>query len=770
MKVKSLLFGILSLLFASTTALAQFPVTCIEDATISLREGGTEVITCEGDGLAETYDFRTTVNMLPVGYLITDENNTILQVTTNNTLSFEGLGQGSFRVWGFTWLGGITAEPGQNAETANLAHICGDLTTNFIPIVNFVPEGGSVALPDGSTSQFICPDDGIPDVLSFTSTGDMTAEYDYLLTDENNIIIEVIDGDSYDFDLLQEGNYRVWGVAYAGDLLAMPGDDAATTQLAESCFDLSDNFIEIDRALPDGGTVTLEDGSTEALVCVNDGQPDVLTFTNQTPATAPYTYLVTDENNIILSVVNGDSFDFEDTDSGIRRVWGLSYTGALTAAEGQDAALATLSDGCFNLSDNFITVDRQEADGATVSLEDGGDETFVCVGDGVADVLGFVNTSGGADEYTYLITDTDNIILAIAPSGSFDFEGADVGVCRVWGLAYGGTLLAEVGDDAAAAVLADGCFGLSENFITVRRESVEGGMVAAESGMDPIIVCPDGTPNTISFETTGTSTGIYDYVITTDELSIVALVGGNAYDFDVLEEGTYYAWGLAYTGNLTAGAGDDASATVLSDECFDLSDNFVTVVVETPNGGSVATESGETTVFTCPDDGMADIIEFDSTGTSQGAYTYVITDVNNVILALPAGDSFDFDDLPADSCRVWGLAYSGNITAAAGDVASDVELTDECFSLSENFVTVVRHRMEGWSAWKMAQQMPLSARVMVWLMCLLLKVWVLILVRTSMLLQTKTMSYLIWQTAIPMILIVRRLAPVGFGAWPSLVS
>jgi hypothetical protein len=314
----------------------------------------------------------------------------------------------------------------------------------------------------------------------------------------------------------------------------MPGDDAATTQLAESCFDLSDNFIEIDRALPDGGTVTLEDGSTEALVCVNDGQPDVLTFTNQTPATAPYTYLVTDENNIILSVVNGDSFDFEDTDSGIRRVWGLSYTGALTAAEGQDAALATLSDGCFNLSDNFITVDRQEADGATVSLEDGGDETFVCVGDGVADVLGFVNTSGGADEYTYLITDTDNIILAIAPSGSFDFEGADVGVCRVWGLAYGGTLLAEVGDDAAAAVLADGCFGLSENFITVRRESVEGGMVAAESGMDPIIVCPDGTPNTISFETTGTSTGIYDYVITTAELSIVALVGGNAYDFDVL--------------------------------------------------------------------------------------------------------------------------------------------------------------------------------------------------------------------------------------------
>ncbi|MEQ8702668.1 MAG: T9SS type A sorting domain-containing protein [Phaeodactylibacter sp.] len=695
MKVKSLLFGILSLLFASTAALAQFPVNCIDYATISLRGGGTEIITCEGDGLAETYDFRTSTLAMPFGYLITDENNIILEVSIDNTLSFEGLGEGNFRVWAFAWLGQITAEPGQDAATAGLATICGALTTNFIPVVNFVPDGGEVALTDGSTSQFICPEDGISDVLSFTSTGDMTAGYVYLLTDENNIIIEIIDGDSYDFDLLSEGNYRVWGLAYAGDLLAEPGDDAAATQLAESCFGLSDNFIEIERALPDGGTVALEDGSTNALVCVNDGQPDVLTFTNQTQATAPYVYVITDDNNVILSIVSGDSFDFDDASAGICRVWGLSYTGSLTAMEGEDAAAADLSDGCFNLSDNFITVDRQEADGATVRLEDGGDETFACVGDGVADVISFVNTSGGADEYTYLITDTDNLILAIAPSGSFDFEGADVGICRVWGLAYGGTLLAEVGDDAATTALADGCFGLSDNFITVRREAVEGGTVAAESGTDPIFVCPDGTPNTIGFETTGTSTGTYAYVITTDELSIVGLADGNTFDFDALTEGTYYAWGLAYTGTLTAGAGDDASAVALSDECYELSGNFVTVVVETPNGGTVSTADGETTVFTCPGDGVEDVVFFDSTGTSQGAYTYVITDEANEILALPAGDSFDFDGAPAGTCRVWGLAYSGNITAAVGDIASDIALTDECFSLSENFITVIRQTPDG---------------------------------------------------------------------------
>ncbi|NRA48468.1 MAG: hypothetical protein HRU12_04990, partial [Phaeodactylibacter sp.] len=695
MKVKGLLLGLLSLFVATTTAMAQFPVNCIDDATISLRGGGTEVVTCEGDGLAESYDFSTSTLAMPFGYLITDENNIILQVSIDNTLSFEGLGVGNFRVWAFAWLGQVTAEPGQNAETAGLATICGALTTNFIPVINFEPDGGTVALSDGSTSQFICPEDGISDVLSFTSTGDMTAGYVYLLTDEDNIIIEIIDGDSFDFDLLNEGNYRVWGLAYAGGLLAQPGDNAATTQLAEECFGLSENFIDIERALPDGGTVALEDGSTEALVCVNDGQSDVLTFTNQTPATAPYTYLVTDENNNILSVVTGDSFDFEPAPSGICRVWGLSYTGALTAVEGTDAATAELSDGCFNLSDNFITVDRQEADGATVRLDDGGDETFVCVGDDVADVIDFINTSTGADEYTYLITDTDNNILAFAPSGSFDFEGADVGICRIWGLAYGGNLLAEEGDNAATTVVADGCFGLSENFITVRREAVEGGIVSTADGMDPVFVCPDGTPNVVSFETTGSTSGAYEYVITTEDLNIVALAGGDSFDFDGLDIGTYYVWGLAYTGSITANIGDDASAVALSDECYDLSANFITVILETPNGGTVATEDGNTTVFTCPGDGVADIVAFDSTGTSQGAYTYVITDENNEILAVPAGDTFDFDGAPAGTCRVWGLAFSGNITANIGDIASDVDLTDECFSLSENFITVIRQTPEG---------------------------------------------------------------------------
>jgi len=696
MKVKLLLQALSLFLLLGPVANAQFPVQCIDFATVSVFGGGSSITTCEGDGLEETYDFRTSTLAMPFGYLITDENNTILRVSIDNTLSFEGLGEGSLRVWAFSWLGQVIAEPGQNAETAELATVCSALSTNFIPITNFVPEGGTLATADGATEQLVCPDDGVSDIIGFTTTGDQSVSYTYVVTDEQNIIVAIADGNSFDFDQLPEGVYRVWGVSHTGDFTGAVGDDAAVDPLAEDCFGLSDNFITITRAQPDGGTVALANGDTTVTVCVNDGQPDELSFTNQSTATAEYGYLVTDENNVVLNVVTSDSFDFEPTEAGICRVWGVSYTGQLTVEEGDDAAAVALSDGCFDLSENFIEVTRQEADGGTVSLANGDTETFACLGDGVADSLSFTNTSTGADNYTYLITDTNNVILDFAPDAVFDFEGAAVGICRVWGLAYAGDLLAEEGEDAAAVALADGCFGLSENFISVRRESVDGGTVATTSGEDPVFTCPgDDVADELTFENTGSSSGEYVYVITSEDFIIQAVLDGDSFDFDSAPEGTALVWGLAYSGNLIAAPGDDASAVALSDECFDLSDNFVTVVAETPEGGTVATPDGETTRFTCPGDGMADIVSFDSSGTSAGAYAYVVTDENNVILDLPAGDSFDFEDAPAGICRVWGLAYTGSITAAVGDTASAVSLSDDCFDLSDNFITVVREQPEG---------------------------------------------------------------------------
>lgn len=363
--------------------------------------------------------------------------------------------------------------------------------------------------------------------------------------------------------------------------------------------------------------------------------------------------------------------------------------GNFIVMEGMDVVVIDFLDGCFNFFDNFVMVDCQEVDGVIVWFEDGGDEIFVCVGDGVVDIFGFVNILVGVDEYIYLIIDIDNNIFVIVFFGSFDFEGIDVGVCWVWGLVYGGILLVEVGDNVVIVVLVDGCFGLLENFIMVWCEVVEGGIVAVVSGFDFIIVCFDGMFNVIGFEMMGIFMGIYVYVIIIDELIIVDLVDGDIYDFDVFEEGIYYVWGLVYIGNFMAGVGDDVLVVIFFDECNDFFDNFVIVIVEMFNGGIVVIEDGEIIVFICFGDGVVDVIEFDSVGIFQGVYIYVIMDENNEILVLLGGDSFDFDDVFVGICWVWGLVYFGNIIVVVGDIVFDVELIDECFSFFENFIIVI---------------------------------------------------------------------------------
>ena len=52
-------------------------------------------------------------------------------------------------------------------------------------------------------------------------------------------------------------------------------------------------------------------------------------------------------------------------------------------------------------------------------------------------------------------------------------------------------------------------------------------------------------------------------------------------------------------------------------------------------------------------------------------------------------------DAPPGTCWVWGLAYTGELTAQVGDQADQVALASDCFDLSENFIAVVRSGAEG---------------------------------------------------------------------------
>jgi hypothetical protein len=665
--------------------------------TVMTEDGETEVFTCPGDGIPDIIRFDSMgVSGGAFAYVITDDNNVILGIPGMDSNDFDDAGTGTCRVWGLTYTGNVTAMVGDTASAIDLSDGCFDLSDNFITVYREQPDGGMVMTEDGATEAFTCPGDSIPDIIRFDSTGVSNGNFTYVITDDNNVILGLPGGDFADFEDAGTGTCRVWGLAYTGNITAMVGDTASAVDLTDECFDLSDNFITVYREQPDGGTVSTEMGMDTVSVCVGDGAPDIIRFDSAGVSNSNFTYVITDDANVILGVPGMDMADFEDAGGGVCRVWGLAYTGNITAMAGDTASAVALTDGCFDLSDNFIVVNRNEVNGGTVSTEMGMDTVSVCVGDSIPDIIRFDSAGVVGPNFTYVITDDANVILGVPGMDMADFEDAGGGVCRVWGLAYSGNITAMVGDTASAVDLTDGCFDLSDNFIVVNRNEVNGGTVSTESGETDVFVCiGDGLPDIIRFDSMGVSGPNFTYVITDDANVILGVPGMDMADFEDAGGGICRVWGLAYSGNITAMVGDTASAVALTDECFDLSDNFITVTRDGIEGGTVSTEDGMTEVYTCPGDSIADIIRFDSTGATGDAFNYVITDDNNVILGLPSGDFADFEDAGTGTCRVWGLAYTGMVTAMVGDTASSVALADGCFSLSDNFITVYREQPDG---------------------------------------------------------------------------
>jgi hypothetical protein len=324
-----------------------------------MPSGATRRYTCPGDGNADVVSFvNTSSSAAQYAYVITDDQNVILGLPPGNMQDFEGAGSGTCRVWGLSYTGSLTAMMGQNAATASLSSDCFELSDNFIEIVRSNPDDGTVSMPSGATRRYTCPGDGNPDVVSFVNTSSSSAQYAYVITDDQNIILGLPPGNMLDFEGAGSGVCRVWGLSYTGNLTAMMGQNAATVSLSDDCFQLSSNFIEVVRSVPDGGMVTSSDGNTTERICVN-GNPDPISFTNNSSSLALYQYIVTDDNGMILAVPPVTTINFDGAGPGLSRVYGASYVGTLNAAAGMNISSVTASE-CFDLSSNYLTIDRDD--------------------------------------------------------------------------------------------------------------------------------------------------------------------------------------------------------------------------------------------------------------------------------------------------------------------------------------------------------------------------------------------------------------------------
>jgi len=342
-------------------------------------------------------------------------------------------------------------------------------------------------------------------------------DYSFLLTDVDQNLQQVINEFEFDFDNTGLETQLVFGIQYRGQLNFTIGRPI-TEITADTCFQLSSmaNFLRVNKEscfVPDclTSTVTTNTGQRSITVCTDDGINDNIGLrTSLTGITfgQDYSFLVTDNNNILQAVVNTNSFNFDDTGLETQRVFGIHYQGELSAVVGRNINQITAT-GCVQLSSStaFITINKEscfvpepECFESTVSTSTGPQTITVCTDDGIADNIGLrtslTDVTLGQD-YSFLITDSRNILQEVVNSNSFNFDNTGLETQRVFGVHFQGNLNAVIGRNINQVTATD-CVQLSSStaFLTINKESCvqtfecEASSVSSTTGAQQTTLCP----------------------------------------------------------------------------------------------------------------------------------------------------------------------------------------------------------------------------------------------------------------------------------------
>lgn len=138
------------------------PTYVCDGGEVTSTDGGTSISICQDDQ-EDVIDFSTTTTSVEnYSFLATDEDNTIVALIAGNSLDFNALPMGNYRVWGISHNGTLQgAEPGGLATEVTTDGDCLELSSNFVlvsvEICSGIATGSATTwslFPNPSTGDF----------------------------------------------------------------------------------------------------------------------------------------------------------------------------------------------------------------------------------------------------------------------------------------------------------------------------------------------------------------------------------------------------------------------------------------------------------------------------------------------------------------------------------------------------------------------------------------------------------------------------------------
>lgn len=533
---------------------------------------------CPGDNLPDRFFFDT-VGATPnaVRYVVTDEKNIITRVLSTNFTDFEATGVGIARVYSISYIGEYLAKVGDTLFVTNLVKGCFAISDNYLEVIKNIPEGGQVSMLEGDTVLYLCNNTSGAVVYRFKNNSPQPLRYDYVLTNEANQILDIASGDSYVFSDIPRGEIRIWGVAYSGNRLLEAGDHLLVSSYSDACFEVSTNYIHVIKDVPFAGQIALTDGSLGKFFCLNSEGPAVVQYTNTGSAKSKYTFVVTDESDKIVRISTSKSFDLKSMPVGGYRIYGVSYTGDILVKNGDFLQSKAFSNDCFDVSDQFIHVIRDNPYAGRIQALGGTARVFTCPLNDNLDYVHFQHPEAVAIKYAFVVTDTFDNITQFTFLDSIDFGFSQPGKCRVYGVGFEGAFAARVGNNIRSIAFSDGCYDLTNNYVEIIKRDPPNTNISSPAG-DSITICVNDDQEDLITFATDDKTGIpVGYVITDLNSRIIGQSLANPVPFNDLPPGLSRVYAVTFTGQWVPRTGFFLLDRPLSDDCYTISNNFIKV-------------------------------------------------------------------------------------------------------------------------------------------------------------------------------------------------
>ena len=424
-----------------------------------------------------------------------------------------------------------------------------------------------------------------------------------------------------------------------------------------------------------GGLAVINESAT---VCSSDSTSSIRTFDVTLESGPFFSWVLVDNDGIIMDTFTDGIVDFEQFDNGLFNVYHIAYEANL---EGLVIG-ENISDleGCYDLS-NAITVNNSKVQGGVFAIL--GDEMAhtICSNDSIDNVIESSLTDAIGMNVTYLIVDDSGSVVSIQQDSNLDFRNISDGIYTVTAYSHNGVLDVTLNMDVESI---DGCFSVS-NSITVTKSLVEGGTISF-NGQDTIMACASNT-FMVDPDLIGAFGENMSWVISSNSGFILAISDTLPIDISVMNFSSIDVRHISYLNGTTGLTLGGRITDILG--CFDMS-NVLQVMLPQVNGGDI-TVNGQTEFSICTNQ-SGNQFDVDIENAEGNGSTVIVTDTLGVILDLAPATTVDFDNAGPGICVIWNISFESTISGL--EVGANVADIEGCYDLS-NGITVERISIEG---------------------------------------------------------------------------